>query len=173
MTFATFDRKLARPALWFWFSAAIWVLVDQAVKWIQMQSMSVGDSIALWPGVFHLTYVENVGAAFSIFGGARLLFLVAAVVFWMGTVLFWRVEKPHTLFSVVGPALMCAGALGNAIDRLRFGHVIDIFDARIINFAVFNVADAGITIGVIAAILWALFGYEQHDSSSDTSEAIR
>jgi len=146
-----------RPSAIFWAVAGGWLVLDQAVKVLQRATMQTGDSIPLIEGVFHLTSHENTGAAFSMFSGhastlALFAVLVLAVIYWL-----WRVERPRAIAAVVGLALLAAGAVGNAIDRVLFGSVTDIFDFRLINFAVFNVADTGITVGAIMVGAWVLY----------------
>lgn len=141
------------PALFFGVCAG-WLIVDQAVKALQLSLMTVGDTIPLIRDVFHLTYVQNQGAAFSILGGKIGLFVAAAVLFLVGVAAYWKLEQPRACVPIIGVGLVSAGAIGNAIDRILYGHVIDIFDARIIDFAVFNVADTGITVGIVLLLLW-------------------
>ena len=157
MAFALKDKKVKHPAIVFWAVAACWLVLDQAVKIIQRVTMQPGESIALIKNVFHLTYIRNNGAAFSSFSGQTWLFFAAALVAVGAIYLFWRFEKPSTLLPVLGSSLLISGAFGNVIDRIIYGHVTDIFDVRIINFAIFNVADIGITLGAIAMVVWLLF----------------
>jgi signal peptidase II len=160
------------PVFLFWAIALVWLVLDQVVKFIEVGSMRVGDSIALWPGVFHLTYVRNIGAAFSLFEGSFWLFYAAMILLLVLIGIFWKTEQPRTFLPVFAIALVFAGAVGNLIDRVRLGYVIDIFDLRIINFAVFNVADFGITIGCVAFFVWVLFfgGLDREESQPETPD---
>ena len=151
------DKKIKHPVITFWVIAVFWFVLDQGVKLAERLNMEPGESIALIKDVFHLTYIRNNGAAFSSFSGQTWLFLGAAIIAVVAIYLFWRFEGPSTVLPVVGSSLLISGAFGNVVDRLFFGHVIDIFDARIINFAIFNVADIGITLGAVAMVIWLLF----------------
>ena len=105
-----------------------------------------GESLPLIPSVLHLTYVQNHGGAFGIFQGQQLLFigLAIAVVVWLAREL---TAKPSTSRLIQwGCALVLGGAVGNLLDRLRFGYVVDFIDFRI--WPVFNVADTAIDVGV-------------------------
>lgn len=159
MTFPLKDKVLAHPARVFWVVAAFWFILDQGVKLAERLTMQPGQSIPLIKNVFHLTYIRNNGAAFSALSGQMWLFVTAALVAVGAIYMFWKFEKPSTVLPVLGTSLLISGACGNVVDRLFFGHVFDIFDARIIDFAIFNVADIGITIGAVLMVIWlVLFG---------------
>lgn len=151
------ERPVAHPVRWAVASGALALALDQGVKVLQRLTMTPGETISLIPGVFHLTYRLNDGAAFSMLAGnSRPLALVALVV--VGVIVWlWRATRPTTWMPAVGAGLLVAGALGNAIDRLAYGVVTDIFDLRLINFAVFNVADSAITVGAVLVGVWLAF----------------
>ena len=111
------------------FMAAI-VGLDQLTKYLTVRGIPMGEQVPLIPGVIHLTYVRNTGAAFSLFSGMRWLFLLLVVVFFAATVLLIRrgvVTRTAELWSL---AAIGGGALGNAIDRLLYGSVIDMIEPR-------------------------------------------
>lgn len=173
------DIPIQKPCVVFAAVGAGWLVLDQLVKMLQRTFMVPGQSIAVIKDVFHLTYLRNDGAAFSVLTGQTAIFLIATIIATFAIWLFWKLEKPRTLLPVVGTALLLGGSFGNAIDRLASGHVLDLFDARIINFAVFNVADTGITIGIVLVIAWMLFfgGFasvqlEDEPDSSEEATAI-
>lgn len=111
-----------------------------------------GGTLPLIEGVFHLTYVQNTGAAFGIFRGQRwpLIVLTSIATIAVAYVLITR-RKKFSLWLRLSLALIVSGALGNLIDRAFLGYVRDLFDFRLINFAIFNVAD--VCICVAAALL--------------------
>lgn len=148
---------LAHPAQVFSLLLSVMLILDQLVKAIQRSTMQVGDSIPLIKGVFHLTSALNTGAAFSFLEGKRSFFLIVSTLVILVLFIYLAIEKPRRFYPLVGLALLIAGSIGNFIDRLIFGHVFDIFDFRLINFAIFNVADIGITFGVIFLFIWILF----------------
>ena len=126
------------------------VVVDQLVKaWVR-ESMGLYTSIPLWPGVFHLTYTQNTGMAFSLLEGAIPL-LAAAALLVIGVIVAAQVRAGSHMTYLFGAALALplGGAVGNLIDRLVRRSVTDMFDFRLIKFPIFNVADSAITIGVI------------------------
>ncbi len=141
----------------FYALALLVVLLDQATKAWLRAALPLGQSLRLWPGVFHLTHTRNRGAAFSLLEGRTPWLALAALVV-VGAIIF-AVEKRGAraarlpLSLALALALPLGGALGNFVDRVRLGYVTDMFDAVIINFPVFNVADSAITVG-IAVLLW-------------------
>lgn len=131
-------------------------VVDQLVKlWAAgpLRNLYSGD-LPLIKGVFHLTYNENRGAAFGMLQSGRTFFIVLTVVAIIAlTVLIIKKRRVYSVFTRVGLSLVYAGALGNLIDRVLLGYVRDMFYFRLINFAIFNVADACLTVGSAILIL--------------------
>ncbi len=138
---------------------AFFLAADQITKYLSELYLSpLGSTYPLWDGVFHFTSAHNTGAAFGILAGAQVFFLVAtsiccAVIVY---VLVKHRPKLHLLIRIA-LALVLAGAIGNFIDRMLFGYVRDMLDFRLINFAIFNVADSAVCIGVGLLLLDLLF----------------
>jgi signal peptidase II len=142
---------------------------DQITKSIVRARMIPGESIPLLQDVFHLTYVRNSGAAFGLFPGRQPVFMLTTAVVMLVIAAYWRRSRPTAWPIVVALGLICAGALGNLLDRLLSGRVTDFFDFTLIDFPVFNVADSGIVIGVGILIAWLLLVPEDpHDSTTRT-----
>ena len=132
--------------------ACIVTMLDQLVKWIVQSHMVWGESIPLIPGVFHLTYIINPGAAFGILAYQRWFFL-AIVVLLFGAFFAFRKRIPtKPLYFPASIGMLLGGALGNAIDRVRISGVVDFFDFRI--WPIFNVADIFICIGVALIVFY-------------------
>ncbi len=125
------------------------LIVDQAVKFWTTKNIlldAVGDEcVKLIPGVVHLTNVHNYGAAFSILENARWLLVLVSLAFVIAIVVLISMEIIHTPFAKWTTVLVLAGALGNAIDRILYGYVVDMLELEFMNFAVFNMADIFIT----------------------------
>ena len=131
--------------------------LDQWTKALTLARIPLYGHVPVIDGLFHLTYVQNTGAAFSSFEGMQWLFalIFAAFTVW----LFWEFSGKRLPFKSVDRALIVAiyaGGLGNMIDRLRLGFVVDMIEVDFINFPVFNVADCFITCGCIALLLHLL-----------------
>ncbi|MCL1914283.1 MAG: signal peptidase II [Eubacteriaceae bacterium] len=142
---------------------ALLVAVDQAVKLLAVKSLSKVDTIPLLKNIFHLTYVENTGASFGILQGRAGLLAIASIVISVLFIylLFDQYQKdPSKIAFLASLSLIIAGGVGNLIDRAFRGFVIDLFDFRLINFAVFNVADAMISMGAVVFCICVLFDKE-------------
>lgn len=130
--------------------AAAVVALDQVVKALSVSLLTAlpAYTYPLWPGVFHLTYTENRGAAFGMLQNGRWLFIAATVVACGAIVWFlWKERRRMHPLLKVALALILGGALGNLIDRVFLGYVRDMFYAVVINFAIFNVADSAVCVG--------------------------
>ena len=137
------------------------VVIDQLTKWIVQDFFHLGMSIPVWKGVFYLTYVQNPGAAFGILAHQHIFFLLATAALFAVFFYFLPYIREQGRCMQVGVALLLGGAVGNFIDRVRFGYVIDYFDFRI--WPVFNLADIAICVGVglmVYAILFHMKGVE-------------
>ena len=138
--------------------AAVLVLVlDQAVKFWTTRNIpldAIGDDcVELISNVVHMTNVHNTGAAFSILANARWLLVGVSVVFVIGIIILISQEIIHSRFGKWTAVLVMAGALGNCIDRVLYGYVVDMFEVELFKFAVFNVADIFITVcGILFCI---------------------
>ena len=146
----------------FWTVAIIGLILDQITKYLVVQNFNaIGDTWPLWEQVFHFTYVENTGAAFSFFrGGVGWLRWLSLLVSLGLMAMAWFGSKLQTN-EQLGYGFILAGALGNGIDRFLFGYVVDFLDFRLINFPVFNLADVSINIGIFFLLLVMFFGERQ------------
>ncbi len=144
--------------LWFALFATGIVAVDQWTKFLVLEQIPLYGHVDAVPGLFHLTYVRNTGAAFSSFEGAQWLFALIFVVLTVG--IFYEYFKKRLPFTTTERWLIAAiygGGVGNMIDRVRFGYVVDMINLDFMNFAVFNVADCFITCGSILLVLHLIF----------------
>lgn len=141
----------------FWLIAAIFILaLDQLVKYIVVSSASIGDTIASMP-LIDIMYVQNTGAAFSFLTGKVSLLTIISIIFCAAAIVYWIKKQPlHTVMSAA-ITLMFAGALGNAIDRIARGFVVDFIRVTFIDFPVFNIADIAITSGAALLIIYEIF----------------
>ncbi|MGI6348587.1 MAG: signal peptidase II [Eubacteriaceae bacterium] len=134
--------------------------LDMFSKHLAVTYLMPIDTFPVIQHVFHLTYVENTGAAFSMLAGKRLVLIVFTSVFLVLLIayLIRSVRKNKTfLWSNFALSLIVAGGIANLIDRIRLGYVIDMFDFRLIHFAVFNVADIFVTVGTILLLFCFFF----------------
>ena len=127
------------------------VVLDQFTKYLTVANIDLFADVPFIPGLLQLTYVQNTGAAFSSFEGQQWLFALIFLVF-TGMVI-WEYRKKSMGFLPFERwciAAIYGGGLGNMIDRVRFGYVVDMIETTFMEFPVFNVADCFITCGCIA-----------------------
>ena len=139
------------------FAAGI-VAADQITKLLVLANIPLFGDVPAIPGLFHLTYVQNTGAAFSSFEGMRWMFVGLFVVLTVLIFLeYFKRPMPFTTFERWCIAAIYGGGLGNVIDRVRLGFVVDMIEVDFINFPVFNVADCFITCGCILLLAHLMF----------------
>ncbi len=152
--------------------SVIIVVGDQFVKYLTTLNFSSGESLDVIPSVFRLTYVENTGGAFSMFSdkswGIWVLAGISAVAIIAIIIIMFKAR-----LGVLGKLSLCfilGGAVGNLIDRLVLGYVVDMFQPLFINFAVFNVADIFITVGGILLVIYILFVHKWKKKGKEEPE---
>lgn len=160
----------------FWAIAGITLVLDQLTKAIVSRAFAHTETISVWPGVLRFTSVHNTGAAFGLFPGGRYVFIAASVAMVATIVIYVMVARPLSPWVRTGFALIVGGAVGNLIDRVVAGHVIDFIEASFIDFPVFNVADCGITVGTAIVAAWLVFAPqappdETRSGSADSVDA--
>jgi len=144
------------------------LVLDQYSKALISSSLTTGQSIPIINNILHLTFIRNTGAAFGLFKNSTTFFIIismVAVVFIAILILSFikKGELFHRSLVNLGLILIFPGALGNLIDRLRFGYVIDFIDVRV--WPVFNIADTSITIGTILLFTSLVAGNLTHNKS--------
>jgi signal peptidase II len=137
------------------------VFIDQLSKFYIRTHMVSGASIPVVKDVFHITYVLNPGAAFGLFEHQTIFFLIVAVGLVVGAIYFYpRIPQQYRLLRF-GIGLMVGGAIGNVIDRIKTGYVVDFFDFRI--WPVFNIADAAIVCGVGCIVFTMIYLHKEDE----------
>lgn len=148
------NNRLLKLFVWAAVIAAS-VTLDQYTKRLAVEKLKPIGSYPLWEGVFHLTYVENTGAAFGILREHRWVFMLLSAIAVVGIIGYLVARcKQTSMFEGIMLSLIAAGGIGNMIDRLKDGFVVDFFDFTLINFAVFNVADSCVTVGAALMIAY-------------------
>ncbi|QDR72533.1 signal peptidase II [Limosilactobacillus reuteri] len=133
----------------------ILTICDQLLKSWVASSIVLGGSKQLIPGIIELTNLRNSGAAWSIFEGQQTFFTIITIIAIIVIGYFiWQYRK--NIPMLIGLSLIMAGTIGNFIDRLRQGYVVDMFETTFINFPIFNLADMCLTLGVIWLIICIL-----------------
>jgi signal peptidase II len=142
--------------MYYFFIIIAVVILDQIIKNLTVNSMMLYESIPVIQDVFHITYIHNTGAAFSIMAGqisllilVPLIMIIAALVF---MVVMRKKGRPLMMTSV---ALIAGGGIGNLIDRIALGYVVDYLDFRV--FPIFNLADIAVCVGCGLLVVYVLF----------------
>jgi len=144
--------------------AAVVVILDQAVKLLVVDNIPAYDSWVVIPGFFNLTHIYNTGGAFGFLAGKsslfRHLFFLTASVIAMAMVVYLYLQTPRSyLFLRFGLAMILGGAVGNIIDRIRLGKVVDFIDLHVkgLHWPAFNIADSAIVVGILIFVYHLLF----------------
>lgn len=147
--------------------------IDQITKNIAVSALKGKASIHIIGDFFRLTYVENRGAAFGILQNQWWFFIIATTILTLLLIYMIWFSKRLTKHAKLSLSLVLGGALGNFLDRLRFGYVIDFFDVRfgsLYDFPVFNVADSCLVIGIGIIILLIIFN--KFDTNDDVNTQV-
>ena len=130
------------------------VVLDQLTKQLAVIYLQGEASFPLWKNVLHFTYAENRGAAFGMLSDQRWIFMVVSSIAIIGLLIFLICFRPKNRWVQISLAMIVGGGIGNMIDRILLGYVIDFIDFTLIDFAIFNVADSFVTVGA-----FMLMGY--------------
>ena len=163
------DSPIGRISRYWWITGVI-IVADQITKLLVHRSLGLYDSIAVIPGFFDLVHVRNEGVAFGLLNDTDLGFKAVitsalAVAALLGIIWYARQLQAHERLARLGVAAILGGAIGNLIDRVRLGYVLDFVDVYwgTWHFWAFNVADASITVGAIL-VMTDLLLVKQHAS---------
>lgn len=154
----------------YFIAAALLVALDQVVKYLVRTGIEPGGSVPLIPHVMDLTYVKNTGAAFSSFSNSTILLAVVSALVSVGLIIVLAKKLVRHPLGRWPVTLILAGAVGNLIDRVALGYVTDMFRTLFIDFAVFNVADICVVVGVIAMVLYVLLGWDKYEGKRDEKQ---
>lgn len=143
--------------LWTLLMIAAAVALDQWTKYLAVTHLQPIDTLPLMENILHLTYLENRGAAFGMLANHRWIFMILSTVSIL-LLLWWLLkEKPKSWWITVAGAMIIGGGIGNMIDRVAYGYVVDFIDVRAIDFYVFNVADSFVCVGCGMILVWTLY----------------
>lgn len=133
------------------------ILIDQITKIITLKQLAPIGSVTIIENILSFTYVENRGAAFGIMQNSRIFFLIFTVIL-IGAIIYYTIKtKQNSKFYLISTSLIIAGGIGNFIDRLFRGYVVDMIEVTFIDYPVFNFADICIVIGAILFCVYMLF----------------
>ena len=150
-------RKSITDIVWQIFLVAVIVVLDRIVKLHVLNNCQVGEIFGEIPFVADFMYVQNTGAAFSIFSNNTQILSAVSIAFLVAIILYKIARRPQHFMENLALALFFAGGLGNAIDRIQYNFVVDFIDIKWFEFPVFNIADIAVVAGAIAAIVYVVF----------------
>ena len=162
-------KSKQKHAFLYYLAGLLWVLLlvflDQKSKALAQAQLSGGETQTLIPGVLSLGYVENRGMAFGLLQGGRVLFIVITLLILVVLVLAYHAIPEQKRFwpLSLGVLFIIAGAIGNFIDRLRLGYVIDFFRLDFMDFPLFNLADCYLTWTAVLLAILLVFFYKNED----------
>lgn len=128
--------------------------LDQLTKYLAVEFLKPVGSYPLWKDVLHLTYVENRGAAFGMLSNQRWVFMIFSSVAIVGLAVYLFRFCRENRWVKVALAMIIGGGIGNMIDRIALGYVVDFVDFTLIHFAVFNVADSFVSVGAVMLVIY-------------------
>lgn len=141
------------------------VAFDQITKYFASLKLADGSVAKFIPGVVQFKYAENTGMAFSMLSGARWVFIALTVVVCVGVFYYLFSNRCKILWLYWSLGVILSGGIGNLIDRIRFGYVVDFIEPTFVNFAIFNIADCAVTCGAVV-----LVGYLLYDAFKDVKK---
>lgn len=150
-------------------AVVILTALDQVSKYLAVRYLKDQTALRIIPGVLELQYLENRGAAFGMMRNMQVLFILfACIITAAAFVFFLRLSANRRFLPLrIICILISAGAIGNMIDRIRLGYVIDFLYVSLIDFPIFNVADIYVTVGCAALIILLIFVYKEEDHLFD------
>lgn len=149
----------------FFIGFVILVGLDRWTKGLAVKYLMGKSPVPVWDGVFEFHYLKNEGAAFGMLQGRQLFFFIIALVVLCGILyLLWKMPLTKRYMPMAVCLMMvAAGAVGNMIDRITQGYVVDFLYFKLINFPIFNVADCYVTIAALLLVLLVFFYYKEED----------
>lgn len=149
--------------MWYALLLAACIAVDQLLKYWVVRHLEIGQSAAFLPGLVRLTRLHNTGAAWGSFSGSTALLTAVTAVLLVAVA--WLVLKKiirHPL-GLCAAMLVLGGGIGNMIDRICRGYVVDMFDLEFMSYPIFNLADCFVVVGVILGAVYYLWFYDKYD----------
>lgn len=145
------------------------ICFDQLTKWLAVTLLKGNASFPIWQDVLHFTYVENRGMAFGMLKDHRWVFMLFSTVAIVALLIYLNRYRPKNMWAQVSLSMIVGGGIGNMIDRIFLGYVIDFIDFTLIDFAVFNVADSFVCVGagiLIAYLVWDMINEVKREQAS-------
>ncbi len=170
------DEKLYSrwSLLWYLIIAAATVAVDRLSKYLTVLCLYPDGDFTVWEGVLHFTYVENRGAAFGMLADNRWVFMVTSVLLIIAVLaaMVYYIRRIPPILAV-SLAFVLGGGIGNMIDRIAYGYVVDFINVVLIDFAVFNIADSFICIGAGLMFIYVIAAEIKEEKEKKKKSAVK
>ena len=144
---------------------ALLTAIDQFTKFVIKSNFDLYESREVIKNAFAITYIRNKGAAWGVMQGQRIFFLILTSIIIIGSfyILYNIIGNHKYIMLTITMTVLNAGAIGNMIDRAKYGYVVDFLDFKLINFPIFNVADIYVTCSMFALFILLIFVYKEED----------
>lgn len=146
------------------------IAADQGAKYWTIAHLAVGESAPLLPPLVRLTRLHNYGAAWSSLSGKTVLLLIITLILMLAVALLLIKKVVRHPLGVAACLLILGGGIGNFIDRIFRGYVVDMLDLMFMNYPIFNVADCFVVVGAILGAVYYLWFYEKYDKKGRTHD---
>lgn len=156
--------------IWSVFMMIVIIAIDQVTKYFAKSYLYPDKAKDFIKGFIEFRYAENTGMAFSMFSGARWLFVVITTVVVIACIVYMFKKAQNNLWLYWTIGVLVSGAVGNLIDRIYFGYVIDFINPTFVNFAVFNIADCAVTLGAVSLVAYLVFDMFKKDNKESKNE---
>ena len=143
---------------------------DQIIKYFVLTKLKPTGTVTVIPGLLEFTYVENTGAAFGLFKNIRWLVVAVTVIAIVAIIVLLFRYRHHSFFSYAASALLISGGIGNLIDRMAYGFVVDFIHVLFFDY-IFNFADCCITVGAVLFVIHVLFFTRSEENSKGKEES--
>lgn len=149
--------RLKNKNIWSVVMIILIVIFDQVTKYIAKSALYPDKAKDFIKGFVEFRYAENTGVAFSMFSGGRVIFVILTCAVAIGILVYMYTRAQKNLWLYWSLGVIVAGAIGNLIDRIFLGYVIDFINPTFVNFAVFNIADCAVTLGTVSLVAYLVF----------------
>lgn len=133
------------------------IAFDQITKYFASVNLKNADAVGFIPGLVQFRYAENTGMAFSMLSGARWVFILVTVIACVLVLYYLFSDRCKSLWLYWSLGVIVSGGIGNLIDRIKFGYVVDFIEPTFVDFAVFNIADCAVTCGAVSLIAYLIY----------------
>lgn len=159
--------KIKNKNIWSVFMIIVILAIDQVTKYFAKSYLYPDKAKDFIKGFIEFRYAENTGVAFSMLSGGRIFFIILTTVVVIACLIYMYLKCQKNLWLYWTIGVLSAGAIGNLIDRIYLGYVVDFINPIFVNFAIFNIADCAITLGAISLIAYLVLDMFKKESKDE------